>query len=97
MLFLIIVGAILAAFCLIKLRWLIAVGILIFMMVGPGHATEAGTFSQCFAVPPTDGLEGGKLASWVIKKGFVQGKDDTRIADMAVCDSRHHTIHFVDR
>jgi hypothetical protein len=38
MLFLIIVSAILAAFCLIKIRWLIAVGVLIFMAVGPGHA-----------------------------------------------------------
>ena len=65
--------------------------------IAGGPAIAAETSAQCFVAQPTDGLSGGTLAPWVVKKGFVQGEDDERVADMGICDARHHTIRIIRR
>ena len=64
---------------------------------GPAAAAKDGSSAPCFVVQPTDGLSGGTLAPWVIKKGFVQGEDDERVADLGICDAHRHTIRIIQR
>lgn len=64
---------------------------------GIAMAAKDGSSAPCFVVQPTDGLSGGTLAPWVVKKGFVQGEDDERVADLGICDSHRHTIRIIQR